>query len=95
MAGPGAPKTPKQELLESIESYAIAKSTGDVLLSKLAMINLAQLLRKYDVVAPVPAPQAEAIQAKLPEFPEKKPVAKKTPAKKPAARKPKTTKKAD
>lgn len=95
MAGPGAPKTPKQELLEAIESYGAAKTTDDALLVRLAITHLAQLLKKYDIVAPVPAPQAEAIQAKLPEFPEKKPVTKKAPAKKPAARKPKATKKAD
>ena len=95
MAGPGAPKTPKQELLEAIESYAIAKSTDDMLLTKLAMVNLAQLLKKYDVVAPVPAPQAAAIQAKLPEVPAKKAPAKKAPAKKAPARKPRATKKAD
>jgi hypothetical protein len=93
MAGQGAPKTPKQELLEAIEAYGTSKGTDDKLLQRLAMVNLAQLLKKYDVVAPVPAPQAAAIQAKLPELPEKKPVAKKAPAKKPAARKPRTTKK--
>ncbi len=87
MAGPGAPKTPRQELLEAIEAYATSKSTDDALLQKLAMINLAQTLKKFDIVAPVPAPQAAAIQAKLPPLPEK-PV-----AKKPVARKPRTTKK--
>ena len=92
MAGPGAPKTPKQELLEAIETYATSKTTDDALLQKLAMINLAQTLKKFDIVAPVPAPQAAAIQAKLPPLPEK-PVAEKPAAKKPAARKPRTTKK--
>ena len=104
MAGQGAPKTPKQELLEAIEAYGAAKTTDDALLGQLAMVHLARLLRKYDVVAPVPAPQAAAIQAQLPEVPEKPPAkkapakkapAKKAPAKKPAARKPRATKKTD
>ena len=82
MAGAGAPKTPKQELLEAIEAYATAKSTDDALLSRLAMINLAQLLKKYDVVAPVPNPPAAVVEA-----------AKEATAKKPAARKPRTAKK--
>ena len=88
MAGPGAPKTPRQELLEAIEAYATSKTTDDQLLQKLAMVNLAQTLKKFDIVAPVPAPTAAAVQAQLPPLPEKK-----APAKKPAARKPRTTKK--
>ena len=86
MAGPGSPKTPKQELLEAIESYATAKSTDDALLTRLAMVNLAQLLKRYDVVAPIPNPPAPVVEAA------KKAVAAK---KKPAARKPRATKKAD
>lgn len=93
MAGPGAPKTPRQELLEAIEAYATSKTTDDQLLQKLAMVNLAQTLKKFDIVAPVPAPTAAAVQAQLPPLPEKKPAAKKAPAKKPAARKPRATKK--
>jgi len=92
MAGPGAPKTPRQELLEAIEAYATSKTTDDSLLQKLAMINLAQTLKRFDIVAPVPAPQAAAIQAKLPPLPEK-PAPVKPAAKKPAARKPRSTKK--
>ena len=93
MAGPGAPKTPRQELLEAIEAYATSKTTDDSLLQKLAMVNLAQTLKKFDIVAPVPAPQAAAIQAKLPPLPEKPTPAKKPAAKKPATRKPSTAKK--
>ena len=88
MVGPGAPKTPRQELLEAIEAYATSKTTDDQLLQKLAMVNLAQTLKKFGIVAPVPAPTAAAVQAQLPPLPEKK-----APAKKPAARKPRTTKK--
>lgn len=88
MAGPGAPKTPRQDLLEAIEAYATSKSVDDKLLQKLAMVNLAQTLKKYDIVAPVPNPPAPIVEAA-----EKAIEAKKAPARKPAARKPRATKK--
>ena len=88
MAGPGAPKTPRQDLLEAIEAYAASKSVDDKLLQKLAMVNLAQTLKKYDIVAPVPNPPAPIVEAA-----EKAVEAKKAPARKPAARKPRATKK--
>lgn len=83
------PKTPRQELLEAIETYAASKAQEDKLLQRLAMVHLATVLKKVDIIAPIPAPQAEAIKAQLPAVPP----AKKPAAKKPAARKPRATKK--
>lgn len=94
MAGPGAPKTPRQDLLEAIEAYAASKSVDDKLLQKLAMVNLAQTLKKYDILAPVPNPPAPIVEAAEKALELKKEEAtKKTPTRKPAARKPRATKK--
>ncbi len=85
-------QTPRQQLIEAIEAYAASKAQDDVCLQRLATIHLATTLKKVDIVAPIPTPQAEAIKAQLPPVPpqeEKKPPAKK----KPTTRKPRTSKK--
>ena len=91
-------QTPRQQLIEAIEAYAASKAQDDICLQRLATIHLATTLKKVDIVSPVPAPQAAAMQAQLPPVPakeESKPAPKeKAPAKKkPATRKPRAAKK--
>ena len=92
-------QTPRQQLIEAIEAYAASKSQDDLCLQRLATIHLATTLKKVDIVSPVPAPQAAAMQAQLPPVPKteesKKTAAKKAPTKKASTRKPRTTKKTD
>ena len=76
-------KTPRQELLEAIEAYATSKTTDDKCLQRLAMVHLAGVLKRVDIVAPVQNPPAPVVEAA-----KKAMEAKKAPAK----RKPRATK---
>lgn len=75
-------KTPRQELLEAIEAYATSKTTDDKCLQRLAMIHLAGVLKRVDIVAPMPNPPAPVVEAA-----KKAVAAKKAPARKPRATK--------
>lgn len=52
-------KTPRQELLEAIEAYAVSKTVDDHCLQHLAMVHLAGVLKRFDIVAPVENPPTE------------------------------------
>lgn len=56
--------TPREDLLERIETYADAKVSGSTRLIKLATAHLAGLLKEIDILAPAPLP--EGVRAKLP-----------------------------
>ena len=60
--------TPREDLLERIETYAEAKVSGSDRLIRLASLHLAQLLREVDIVAPIEAPPEvkAAAEAQLP-----------------------------
>lgn len=48
--------TPREDLLDRIETYADAKTSGSDRLMKLATRHLAELLQRVDIVAPIEAP---------------------------------------
>lgn len=62
--------TPREQLLERIETYADAKVSGSPRLIKLASTHLAAYLREIDVVAPVEVP--EEIKTSLPKVSKRK-----------------------
>lgn len=68
--GPTAPffMSPREDLLERIETYADAKVSGSDRLIALASRHLAQLLREVDIVAPVAVPEQmkQQVEAQLP-----------------------------
>lgn len=59
--------TPREDLLERIETYAEAKASGSDRLKNLATRHLAELLQKVDIVAPIEAPPEvkKAVEAQL------------------------------
>jgi len=57
-------RTPREELIEAIEAYATSKTTDDACLKRLAMVHLATVLKRVDIVAPVKAPPAVEKAAK-------------------------------
>ncbi len=60
-------------VLEAIEAYATSKTTDDKCLQRLAMVHLAGVLKRVDIVAPVENPPAPVVEAA------KKAVAKRKP----------------
>ena len=62
--------TPRDELLERIETYADSKVSGSSRLIKLAGNHLASYLKEVDIVAPVEVP--EEVKTSLPKVTKRK-----------------------
>ena len=73
-----AKQTPRQELLEAVEAYAVSKTVEDNCLQRLATMHLANILRKIDIVAP-----ADELSEELKEIVKDKRNTKKTKASEP------------